>query len=294
MLLNGRPQYATPGGSWHLYWTPNWGEMWSIDDDTDDASSKANLYSPSTAVGTGSWQEFCDGAWGDSTLTLTEDLSAANCEALAAATLELPACRGVVARVAAASGDAAEDQPCPGACAELWSAAAERCADQAQAFEEAAPGMTRACRAAAAAALATAPPSITVAGSCEPTTNGRYEQQSTLQNGRPHYTTPDDARYLYWTPRFGGCWYIDSDTDDERRFANLLSTSRTPPTGFAVWEVWCDGAWAYPTLTLTGELTSANCEALAAATLEMPACNGVAARAAAATGAAAEDQPCPG
>merc|ERR1711969_18895 len=47
----------------------------------------------------------------------------ASCAAATAATLELPACRGVKARVAAATGAAAEDQPCLEACGGLrWRA----------------------------------------------------------------------------------------------------------------------------------------------------------------------------
>merc|ERR1711969_419308 len=129
----------------------------------------------------------------------------ASCAAAAATTLELPACRGVAARVAAATGAAAEDQPCPGACAELWLGVAAGCGGGKgdPALEAAAPGVTRACRATAAAALATPPPSITVAGlACHPIANGRYELEPVPQNGGPHYTTAGGAMHLYWTPHY--------------------------------------------------------------------------------------------
>ena len=104
------------------------------------------------------------------------------------------------------------------------------------ALEAAAPGVTRACRATAAAALATAPPSITVAGlACHPTANGRYELEPVPLNGRPHYTTTaGGAMHLYWTPHCfatgGVAWVVDELTDGSHAEAFLISPSEAPPT----------------------------------------------------------------
>jgi hypothetical protein len=54
MALNGRPHYMTPGGRWHLYWTPNCdgSAAWVINPDTADPTcgyQAASLFSAATA-----------------------------------------------------------------------------------------------------------------------------------------------------------------------------------------------------------------------------------------------------
>ena len=141
-----------------------------------------------------------------------------DCAVLVEVTLARAACVDVGERVAASTGAAAEDLPCPEACAELWVDASSRCVGKSSAaFEAAAPaGVSAACEATAAAVLTTAPRSITVSGlrcAGSGAANAEYGLKPAPLNGRPHYATIDDGWHLHWLPDHYGnpAWLISTD-----------------------------------------------------------------------------------
>ena len=187
-------------------------------------------------------------------------LSSSDCAAAATTTATELACADVAQRLAAPTGAASEDQPCPGACAELWIGASSRCTGKSStAFEAAAPPrMTAACGGTAASLLATAPRSITVTGlACHAAANAEYLLQPAPLNNRPHYATVDAGSHMYWTSQFGegACWLIDADTDDSVDLsvtAKLISATEAAPTGSAVWCEFCSSiGWTNTRLQLT-------------------------------------------
>ena len=174
------------------------------------------------------------------------------CAALAAMTLELPACIH--------TGATSAFEPnvvCSVPCSELWLPTTERCSrpEELAALEVVAPGMTAACVAVTDTILATSPAIITVTGmSCHTSANSAYMLQPIPVNGRPHYATSDGGHHLYWTPSSGNAgapeWLIDTDTKDSHSSANLLSAKDGPPTGSAIWGEWCS-AWKNSRLNLS-------------------------------------------
>ena len=74
-----------------------------------------------------------------------------------------------------------------------------------------------------------------------------------MRAGRLLYWTPGFVTWYRGTSRYFGMWYIDTDTDDARRNAFLISPSEAPPTGSAVWREWCNDldAWNNAWLKLT-------------------------------------------
>ena len=286
--LNGKPCWVSADGGWQLYWTSQQG-LWFIDDDpTDDTRAWAYIDSAdSPPTGARAWQEACDGSFGDVLLTLDAPLSAANCAALAAATLSQPTCDGVLEHIGATS------PRCPLACAELWTEARNRCSvGSASAFDAAAPDAIRtACTAAVAAVLLKAPPAITVSGlSCHVNANAEYLLQPMLLNGKPQYATRNAAGHLYHMIDRTGTkawavagqasvkptqpWAFFEDGGRESLFdipGISVDSDGRPPTGF-VWYEFCHEEWIPATLTLAGPLSEQNCAALATATLALPAC----------------------
>jgi ankyrin repeat protein len=270
-LINGRVHWVSSRSTYqrgkeilpHIYWSDSHGAHqphWYVDHDLDDAVSYAYVPSAATVPAAAGWQEYCDGAWAVRTVTVEEQLTAASCGALAAATLALVAC---AAAAEAGSG-------CPAECAGAWLGGVARCAAQAEAFGAAGPaGLTVACEATTAAVLATPPPAIELGGFCSERFNGVYVMQPNLLNGKAHWAQcsglgctagaslahvaaltalgapppgpPAGPGKLYWG-KSKGQWCVDNDLDDAGYHAFVDSAAAMPPA--AGWEEYCDGAWA--------------------------------------------------
>ena len=267
----GLPQYCLAGTDTSDCGSPGPNSCrYSHDGECDDGSYGGTAY---CTAGTDS-EDCSDRSRVAATLTLVEDLTAANCVSLASETLETPEC----AVGAALGGD------CSFACAFIYLNSADRCemAGQIGAFE---PSFKSACESAVTAALAAAPDSLLVSGlTCRGLENAQFTKGQQLLRNRPTYHTADGQNHIHWTDD-DSKWLFDTNTDDSGYYAYIVPSSAaleigSPPAGPAVhvrqapaFACSDDSIWADGTVSIVERLSATNCESLASELLGSPACS---------------------
>ena len=259
--INMRAHYITADGTRHLYWTDG---MWVLDSDADGAAYSAYINSDAMLVPSGtaqSWKEHCNRTWEFLPIDITEQLTPANCAARANDQTAQIICRGANSAI------------CPLSCADAWVNVAQSCSTEQDAFDEAIPeGFTALCQDTIDAALSTAANIIQVSGmSCHEAGNAEYVLQTSTKHGKVIYATEDGARYLYWTPRHGGYWILDSNMADDAFSAYYISVSSLVPAGRHSWFEHC-GSWGSLTIEVTETLSQSNCVSISAHVLGSSAC----------------------
>jgi hypothetical protein len=260
--MNARAHYVTSDGGRHLYWSDG---MWILDADNDVSAYSAYVNSDSSVVPSGikaAWKEHCNSSWTYLPISITEQLSSSNCAARATAQLVHPDC------------SSATSSTCPTSCAEVWVVAADQCTSQEYAFDQVVPdGFTALCRDELEAALSTAAATIQVSGAtCHDSANDEYILLPMIENGKVHYATKSGARHLYWTPRHGGYWILDSNDADNAYSAYFPSRSPMVPSGPRTWSETCSHAWAAVEISVTETLSASNCASSAMHIMEHPEC----------------------
>ncbi len=249
--MNGKSQYMTADGNWHLFWM--YSGYWFIHTAIDDIGAEIGLQldSETPPAGDRVWEEKCgqpDGedAWTMAVLNVDAPLTSENCGALATYILEQPPC------------DTRTEGSCTLACAQAWLLGAASCTGKQASFEAHTPSSIQySCRSTAASLLATAPATVSISGlQCHPGANAVYELQAAPMNGKSQYRTADGRWSLFWMPARSswtgnGEWSIGVSTDDSSSDTILISTSELPPLGSAVWRELCD-TWQSSRIELSG------------------------------------------
>ena len=169
----------------------------------------------------------CAGGWTSQIISITENFSPANCEALSSQTLQSPSCF---------VGSAMESTSCSATCSELWLVGLERCSANLPSFEGASgSAMSTACRQAAAAVVATSPSRVTVSGlQWHERANAEYILSPVPWNGRPQFISADGLHRICWVPTSASgsqaVWQINGVD------AELDSPADELPFGSAVWQ----------------------------------------------------------
>ena len=285
--VNGRPHYVQSGGvtshgtssAHQLYWSGDEYKTadrpgqprWYLDSDGDITGYFAYIDSEVDHVPTESWtEEYChDGGWAlNTTMALTELLSAANCGEIARLSLSAPAC---------ANQSTEPLHACSLPCAQVWLAARGRCLSASAAFDAVAPaGLYGTCAASMQRELSRAPPSVTVSDTmCSPTAEGEYFLQSLTLNLHPYYIS-QQGWHMYWS--HDELWILDINHDDSGYVAydfNNVPTGKWTGEDCLVNRAGSARFAKNTTLRLVEHLTESNCAAIAVSVLASSECGTV-------------------
>lgn len=131
---DGRPQYRTADGSYHLYWTPKLFNtaQWIIDDNTDDSDADIGLNSAAATppIGSAVWYEFCNHKFSMKRVQLGEGPTRDTSDCATALVAVAPRLTNTCCRTAVPPC-VADDVPssCSQDCASLWAPYVAQCGE---------------------------------------------------------------------------------------------------------------------------------------------------------------------